>query len=342
MTVVDPETPVVHIPVPSRVALVAALVVALLAALAGGASAAPAQQGDPAAPTVTVLATPTERGPTSSRAHVPSGGSTFAATSPEVATVPATVAVPQSIIGDAESVIGADGRERVRLDRTSTFPLSAIGQIEFRYTPSGTPYICTGYLIDGNSVLTAGHCSFEGGTGSGGQIASATFFPGRERNNGVVVNPFGSCAVSDVWAPDQWIDDGNPAHDYSVQQLAGGCDFSETAGSFGLFTLEGHNAFAGRRLRVEGYPGDKSYGSRWKMADEVYRNSINTLFYPMDTYGGQSGSPLFKWNRPSCGGPCSAGVHAYGASGTPPMNSGPMLTAGRISTILAVAAQNDG
>ena len=326
-------------PVPSRVLLVAGLIAAVLAVFAGGAAAAPAQDAGPATG-VTVLPTPTEPGPTSSRAHAPSGAPPFAATtSPETAAVPATAAgVPQSIIGGQESVIGADGRERLSLAVTSTFPLSAIGQIVF--TQRGRTYLCTGYLIDGNSVLTAGHCSFDPSPGGDDPIESATFAPGRERNSGTVVDPFGSCAMAAVWAPEQWRVDGKPAHDYSVQQLGPGCDFSETAGSFGLFTLSGDNAFAGRRLRVEGYPGDKSNGSRWKMAGEVDRNSVNYLYYPMDTYGGQSGSPLFKWNRPSCGGPCSAGVHAYGASGTPPMNSGPMLTAGRISTILAVAAQN--
>ena len=328
-------------PAPSRALLVAAVVVAMLATVGGAASAAPGQSADPP-PAIEVLPTPSQPGPTSSQAHVPSGAAPFSATtSPESAAVPAAPeGVPQSIIGAQESVIGADGRERLDLAATSTFPLSAIGQIEFKFEPNGITYICTGYLIDGNSVLTAGHCSFDGGAGPAGQIDTATFFPGWERNNGAIVNPFGGCPVSDVWAPDQWVDDGKPAHDYAVQQLAGTCDFSETAGSFGLFTLSGDNAFAGRRLRVEGYPGDQSSGSRWKMVDEVYRNNINTLFYPMDTYGGQSGSPLFKWNRPSCGGPCSAGVHAYGAGGNPPMNSGPMLTAGRISTILAVAAEN--
>lgn len=328
-------------PVPSRsLVVVAGVVVALLVALAGGAAAAPSQEADPSSPAIAVLETPTEPGPTSSRAHVPSGAASFAATtSAETAAVPATASgVPQSIIGGQESVIGSDGRQRLTLAATSTFPLSAIGQIVFNQ--NGNYYICTGYLIDGNSVLTAGHCSFDGGQQD--PIESAWFYPGRERNNGTIVNPFGGCAMNAVWAPDQWVDDGNPAHDYSVQQLGGGCDFSESAGSFGLFTLSGDNAFAGRRLRVEGYPGDKSDGSRWKMVGEVYRSNINTLFYPMDTYGGQSGAPLFKWNRPECGGPCSAGVHAYGAAGNPPTNSGPLLTASRISTILATAALNGG
>lgn len=311
--------------------------------LAAVAPAGASPRAEPALP-VGSVPTPPPSGATSMPAHVPSGVATFSATTGgDTEAVPAMPeGLPQSIIGDQESVIGADGRVRLPRSATDVYPLSAIGQIEF--TPAGTSgrYICTGYLIDGNSLLTAGHCSYDGVNGEGGRIQSATFFPGRNRAQGIVVNPFGSCAVVDVWAPDKWKDEGVPAHDYSVQQLAPGCDFSESAGSFGLFTLPGTNAFAGRRLRVEGYPGDKGYGSRWQMVGAVDHNSINTLHYPMDTYGGQSGSPLFRWNRPECGGPCSAGVHAYGAFGTPPTNSGPMMTTGRIGTIAAVAAQNGG
>ena len=318
---------------PVLVAL-AALASALLAAPGAGAQSTEGGSGLP------VLETPPSSGLTVWPAHAPSGVERFSATtSPETDAVPATAeGVPQSIIGDAETVIGADGRERLVLAKTSVYPLSAIGQIEFHQ--DNVLYICTGYLLDGNSVLTAGHCTFDGGDDD--PIESATFFPGRERSSGTVVNPFGACAVTAVWAPDQWRFDGTPAHDYGVHQLEPGCDFSESAGSFGLFTLDGTNAFAGRRLRVEGYPGDKSEGSRWKMVGEVERNSVNFLRYPMDTAGGQSGSPLFKWNRPEGGGPCSAGVHAYGVSGNPPTNSGPMMTYSRIGTISAVALQNDG
>lgn len=323
-----------------------ATVLALAAALAAtsltgiGPVAAGPRQAPEGAAGLPVLETPPSSPLAVWPAHAPSGVERFAATtSPDVEAVPATPAGgPQSIIGAPESVIGADGRERLRLDKTSVFPLSAIGQVEF--VQDGRTYICTGYLLDGNSVLTAGHCSFDGGEDD--PVDSASFFPGRERQNGVVVNPWGGCAVTAVWAPDKWRFDATPAHDYAVMQLDDGCDFSESAGSFGLFTLDGANAFAGRRLRVEGYPGDKSNGSRWKMVGEVDRNSVNFLHYPMDTFGGQSGSPLFKWNRPECGGPCSAGVHAYGASGNPPMNSGPMMTQGRIGTIAAVAQANGG
>lgn len=322
-------------------ATVAMLVtITLVSSMVGPAPAAgaPPVGGPSGPPGIVVLPTPTERGPTSTRAQAPMGAERRAVTttSPDADASAATpTATPHSIIG-AESVIGADGRTKVPPSATSAFPLSAIGQIVF--VQNGSSYLCTGYLIDANSVLTAGHCSFDAGTDD--PIESANFFPGRNRSNGVAVNPFGSCGMTAVWAPVQWRLAGKAAHDYSVQQLD--CTIGTATGWFGMFALDGTNAFAGRRLRVEGYPGDRNFGSRWRMAGLIQRSSINTLHYPMDTAGGQSGSPLFKWNRPSCGGPCSAGVHAYGAFGSPPTNSGPRLTAGRIGTITAVAASNGG
>ena len=324
---------------PRRSPLVAAATLAAVIATLLAGPPAGAQQPPEAGTGLPVLATPASGPLDVWPAHAPSGVEGFAATtSPETDALPATPeGVPQSIIGDPESVIGVDGRERLTSVKTDVYPLSAIGQIEFWQDGYG-PYICTGYLIDGNSVLTAGHCAFDGAEDD--PVDSATFLPARNRVQGIVDNHWGSCPVAEVWAPDKWRFDGVPAHDYAVHQLAPPCDFAETAGSFGLFTLTGTDAFAGRRLRVEGYPGDKGYGSRWRMVGEVDRNSVNFLHYPMDTFGGQSGSPLFKWNRPECGGPCSAGVHAYGASGSPPMNSGPMMTRGRIGLLAAVAQAN--
>ena len=326
-------------------AAISAAVVALAATLAtlGAAPVANGQEGAP--PTVSLAPTPAPSGVTSTRAVIPTGAEGYAAT-----TGGNESAVPA---GSTESVIGGDGRTRVPVSATSSFPLSAIGQVEF-FQDNGTQpgnYTCTGWLIDKNSILTSGHCSFDppastGNGDGGGLIASATFFPGRNNTgNGVVQNPFGSCSAQTVFAPTQWMSNGKPQFDYSVQNLTPSCDFSATAGSFGMFSLPGTNAFAGRRMRVEGYPGDLgrlpgNYGSRYMMAGNVHHSSNTMLFYPMDTYGGQSGSPVFKFNRPSCGGPCGGAVHSYGAGGTPLNNSGPRLTDARISEIVSFASQN--
>ena len=55
-----------------------------------------------------------------------------------------------------ESVIGPDGR--VRVNPTTGYPARAVGQIEL--VDQGDQFICTGWLIDANSILSSGHCAF--------------------------------------------------------------------------------------------------------------------------------------------------------------------------------------
>lgn len=322
----------------TRAAIIGALL-ALVGSLVG-ATAAPAATRQDANGAVILIPTPPPSGVTSTRAVVPTGAESGVAAT----TGGNEAAVP---LGPAESVIGSDGRSRVPYSATSTYPLSAIGQIELTQGNGAAPgpYRCTGWLIDKNSVLTSGHCSVDppratGRGDGGGPVEQARFFPGRNRGGGTVRNPFGSCPMETVWAPTQWVQDGLPQFDFSVQNLASGCDFSATAGTFGMFSLDGKNAFAGRSLRVEGYPADRPFGSRWTMAGVVDHSSNAMLSYTMDTAAGQSGSPVFRTYRASCGGPCGAAVHSYGVAGNPPTNSGPRLTASRISQIVSVANLN--
>ncbi|GIN26550.1 hypothetical protein J31TS2_31300 [Bacillus licheniformis] len=50
--------------------------------------------------------------------------------------------------------------------------------------------------------------------------------------------------------------------------------------------------------------------------------------YAMDTYGGQSGSPVFEQSssRTNCSGPCSLAVHTNGVYGGSSYNRGTRIT----------------
>ncbi len=325
-----------------RAALAAAVAGALGTLTAVGVAPPAAGQAPTPAPAVENIPTPAPSGVTSTSARPGRPGvERFAATTGGDAgarPAPQSLSAESVILAPGESASAPDGRQKVPRTATDTDPLRRIGQIEF-VGADFRSYLCSGFLIDENSVLTAGHCSFDGINGDAGMSRSATFYPGRNRGNNVVKNPYGSCNVTGFWAPDQWRYAGRAQYDYSVQQLD--CDIGATIGWFGMYSLDGQNAFAGRSLRVEGYPGDKPFGSRWTMPGNVHHSSNAMLFYPIDTYAGQSGSPVFRTYRASCGGPCAAAVHAYGAGGNPLTNSGPRLTAGRISQIVAVADLND-
>ena len=242
-----------------------------------------------------------------------------------------------------ESVIGTDGRTRVT--DTTVFPARAIGQIEL--TQNFGAFICTGWLIDKNTILTSGHCAYDPDGGTGDIIESATFSAGRNR----LANPYGTCDVYEVQSPIEWRRDGNPKYDYSVMQLGtnnGGtittCDVGTTVGWFGMSWTAGADALTGAAATVQGYPGDKAFGTQWTMSGTIKKSTSQMLYYRMDTAGGQSGSPVFDPAGAACGGtPCGMAIHSYGVGLAGPgatANAGPRITQSRFASITAYAAEN--
>ena len=227
-----------------------------------------------------------------------------------------------------ESVIGPDGRTQVQ--DTAVYPNRAVGHLEII---QGTSLLyCTGWLIDRNSILTAGHCAYQGGTNN--PIETAHFIPGRSAG----VWPYDAASVVSMYAPYGWRIEGKPTHDWAVMQL--NWDIGLETGWFGFYTLPGTNRFAGTRARVQGYPVDKYLGTQWQMAGTIHHSTTRQVFYPMDTAGGQSGSPVWKWNPSVCRGPCGFAIHTYSAEGNPPNNGGTRITASIFDKIIQIRAQN--
>lgn len=232
--------------------------------------------------------------------------------------------------GPAESVIGPDGRSRITA--TTSYPSSAIGQLTF--TQRGSAYLCTGFLIDPNTVLTAGHCVHEGGAG-GVYSQNVLFTPGR---NGATA-PFGSCGAEAVEASPEWLATATEEGDYGWVQLD--CLIGELVGWFG-YTATGD--VTGATAEVRGYPGDRPPGTMWTMGGSIAQVDAALAFYAMDTFGGQSGSPVYDPDRPSCGGPCALAVHGYGLHGAAPhdtYNHGIRIDETRAAAIAVIAAAND-
>jgi glutamyl endopeptidase len=296
-----------------------------LAALAGPAAANAASQGTRTASDAGSISAGTVRStPPSGRTHTKGSFGTLSTIAPE-------------------SVIGTDGRTRVT--DTTVYPASAIGQIEF--IQNGSAFICTGWLIDKNTVLTSGHCSFNADGGTGDIIESATFTAGRNK----LVDPYGTCPVYEVYAPPEWTSVGDPKYDFSIMQLGTNnagtittCDVGTTAGYFGISWTAGADALTGNGATVQGYPGDKAFGTQWTMSGNIKKSTKLMVFYRMDTAGGQSGSPVFDATGAKCGGtPCGMAVHSYGVGLPGPganANAGPRITQGRFTTITNYAVEN--
>lgn len=217
------------------------------------------------------------------------------------------------------SVIGPD--ERVQEGAPTAYPWGAIAHLS---TNQGG---CTGFMLSRDVLVTAGHCVHYNGS----WVTSYTVTPGRTGNS----TPYGSCSggINDVWTTSNWINGYPSDHDYGLIKLT--CDIGNSTGWFGWWYDTGEN-LANQYFYVEGYPGDKPYGTMWWDGDYTYSQTANKLWYWVDTAGGQSGSPVYHYNSVTpgyCGGWCVTGIHTNGVAGSNPANSGTRFRADVMSFI---------
>lgn len=197
-----------------------------------------------------------------------------------------------------DSVIGGD--ERIKEGAPLAYPWRSIVYLS---TNQGQ---CTGFMLSRDVVVTAGHCVYEGGW-----VTSYRAVPGKNGTS----EPYGSCSggIADVWTTANWISTGSPDHDYGLIKLT--CDIGNSVGWFGWWYNTAEN-LTNQHLYVEGYPGDKPYATMWWDGDPISSQTANRLFYQIDTFNGQSGSPIYHYNSTTaglCGGWCVTGIHTNGA-----------------------------
>jgi glutamyl endopeptidase len=209
-----------------------------------------------------------------------------------------------------ENVIGVDSR--VMVTDTSDIPWRCICHLEVEYEFGPTGY-GTGFLIGPRSVLTAAHVldsPARDGSTRRRKARQVRVIPGR---NGTLA-PYGFFVskYSDWKVPEQWLANGDdhPDRGWDFAIIAVPNDFktedqptAERLGYFGLKCFGGSEESKVTMLFVNnaGYPyeADKAYGTLWYNAGRVRTVEKTYIEYMVDTEGGQSGSPVYYYDKDS-------------------------------------------
>jgi V8-like Glu-specific endopeptidase len=104
-----------------------------------------------------------------------------------------------------------------------------------------------------------------------------------------------------------WTRDKNWEYDYGAIILPNNT-LGNRVGWFGFADLS-TSSLRNLLINNSGYPADKPFGTQWFNAGRISRVTDRKLFYMVDTYGGQSGSAIWRFRN---GQRHAVGIHGYG------------------------------
>lgn len=200
-----------------------------------------------------------------------------------------------------ESVCGTD--ERIRVDTTAE-PFDAICFMTLELE-NGSRSRGTGFYIDIGTdkgvLLTAAHCLYDKNSETFmKQVRIARGRSGEKLPYGM--QTFQSTAMR---VPEDWKTSAAQYADYGVVLL----DKPNPTKGFELYNAADEE-LVGVTITTAGYPADKSGFYMWMDRGPVSSVKTGKIYYNEDTFGGQSGSPV--WTRSAAGGLACVGVHSYG------------------------------
>jgi V8-like Glu-specific endopeptidase len=204
----------------------------------------------------------------------------------------------------AESVIGVD--DRIRITNTDVYPWRVHASLQIT-ARDGSQWIGTGWFIGPHTLITAGHVVYiknSGVPGRDGWARSIDVMPGRN----TTTLPYGKVTSKNFRSVTGWTNSGDENFDYGAIIIPN--ELGNTTGwfGFGVYSDADLKASVGN---ISGYPGDKPAGTQWYDARKIANVNARKVYYEIDTFGGQSGSAVY---RIIDGQRYGIAIHAYGGS----------------------------
>jgi glutamyl endopeptidase len=200
-----------------------------------------------------------------------------------------------------EAVINRD--DRVRVDDVAAYPWRSICALRIT-ARNGRQYVGTGWLAGPQTVMTAGHCVYL--HDAGGWAESITVVPGLAGS----APPIGSFTSQRLRTVDGWVEARAAGSDYGAILLDE--PIGEELGWFGVGALSDEQLLRAW-ANISGYPLDRdSARYQYFHARVLVQVNPSRLFYDIDTFGGQSGSPI--WFTGTDGRRIAIGIHTTGGS----------------------------
>lgn len=198
---------------------------------------------------------------------------------------------PQRVIG--RSVIGTD--ERVQVSPTTYWPWVTMGRIDIG---------CTGTVVGPRHVITAGHCVYNTDTDS--WYYNLNFSAAQDGS----YLPFGTSVWHTAITTTGWTVNHDRNYDYAMIILADTLGYWTGYMSYGF----DNNLCSNCIVNINGYPGDKPFGTMWHSDCPLTGLQTSRLYYECDTFGGMSGSGVYMYWAPDTR--VIYGIHAYGVDHT--------------------------
>lgn len=225
-----------------------------------------------------------------------------------------------------EAVIGDDDRKRVTAGFMARNPWRQICALRI-VSQSNRNYVGTGWFIAANVIATAGHCVFL--QDDGGWAKSIGVIPAKDGP----VEPLGSQVAKRFASVDGWVERRSRDMDYGVIFL----DDRGPGTELGNFAVQALDIATLKRTdaQISGYPADLDRAEfQYFHLRPMIDVTDSQLVYDIDTFGGQSGSPI--WQQTAELGLIAVGIHTTGGVSS---NSGTRINNDVLDNLVKWAAE---